>query len=91
MTTLPATRLRSKKLLPKIIACQHEQDYPLKLSTEATLNLADDPELLDLMFRANFREVFIGIENPRPASLAETQKIAQRAGRPEGGQSGAHP
>ncbi|MEM7685609.1 MAG: hypothetical protein AAF293_12335 [Pseudomonadota bacterium] len=67
------TKVAVKKLLPKIVAWQQEKGYPLKLSAEATLKLADDPELLDLMFRANFREVFTGIENPRPASLTETQ------------------
>ena len=69
-----------KKLLPEIIAWQIEHDYPLILSTEATLNLADDPELMDLMYQANFREVFIGIESPRPASLEETKKLQNLRG-----------
>ncbi len=64
-----------KQLLPEIIAWQERHGYPLTLSTEATLNLADDPDLLDMMYRANFRDVFIGIESPRAASLAETRKL----------------
>ncbi len=36
-------------------------------NTEASINLADDPELLNLLYEANFRAVFIGIETPRVA------------------------
>ena len=64
-----------KKLLPEIIAWQEKNGYPLVLSTEVTINLADDPDLMDLMHRANFRDVFIGIESPRAESLTETKKL----------------
>lgn len=64
-----------KKMLRDLITWQERHGYPLALSTEATLNLADDPELMDLMYRANFRDVFIGIESPRAASLVETKKL----------------
>ncbi|RLT13537.1 MAG: hypothetical protein DWI25_06830 [Planctomycetota bacterium] len=50
-------------------------NYPLRLTTEASIDLADDEELLDLMYRANFRSVFIGIETPRIDSLIETKKF----------------
>ena len=50
------------------------------LSTEASINLADDPELLDLLYRANFRHVFIGIETPRMESLKETKKFQNTRG-----------
>ena len=52
-----------------------QHHYPLRLTTEASIDLADDPELLDLMYRANFRSVFIGIETPRLESLKETKKF----------------
>ena len=52
-----------------------EHGYPLRLTTEASIDLADDPELLELMYRANFRSVFIGIETPREESLNETKKF----------------
>jgi radical SAM superfamily enzyme YgiQ (UPF0313 family) len=42
--------------------------------TEASINLADDPELLDLMVRAGFDSVFIGIESPDEDSLTECRK-----------------
>jgi len=64
-----------KKMLPELIRWQEENGYPLVLSTEATLNLADDAELMELMIRANFREVFIGIESTREESLIETKKL----------------
>ena len=69
-----------KELLSSIIAWQEKHNYPLILSTEVTLNLADDPVLLELMYRANFREVFIGIESPRAASLQETKKLQNLRG-----------
>jgi radical SAM superfamily enzyme YgiQ (UPF0313 family) len=52
----------------------------MQLITEASIDLADDPELLELMYRANFRSVFIGIETPRPASLQEAKKLQNLRG-----------
>ena len=64
-----------KKLLPQIIAWQREREYPYKLMTEASINLALDSELMRLMSAANFHKVFIGIETPSRDSLAECGKI----------------
>jgi radical SAM superfamily enzyme YgiQ (UPF0313 family) len=66
---------KAKALLTQIIPWMEQHDYPLRLTTEASINLADDPELLELMYQANFRSVFIGIETPRAASLEETKKF----------------
>jgi radical SAM superfamily enzyme YgiQ (UPF0313 family) len=65
----------AKVLLRALVAWQRERGYPLQFYTEASVNLADDAELIDLMAAANFRQVFIGIESPRRASLAETRKV----------------
>lgn len=46
--------------------------------TETSINLADDPELLDMMVRAGFDSVFIGIESPDEKSLAECHKHQNR-------------
>ncbi|MFH1130859.1 MAG: radical SAM protein, partial [Pseudomonadota bacterium] len=46
----------------------------MPFSTEATINLADDPELLRLMVDAGFDTVFVGIETPNEDSLAECSK-----------------
>jgi len=70
----------ARQLLRLIVEWQEKNGYPLRLSTEASINLADDPELLELMYRANFRYVFIGIETPRVASLEETKKFQNTRG-----------
>jgi radical SAM superfamily enzyme YgiQ (UPF0313 family) len=66
---------KAKALLNKLIPWMEEHRYPLHLTTEASIDLANDAELLDLMYRANFRSVFIGIETPRTESLNETKKF----------------
>ena len=63
-----------KALLPDLIAWQKRHGYPFVFSTEASINLADDNELLDLMHRANFYLIFVGIESPDPETLRLMQK-----------------
>jgi len=67
-----------KEILPRIIRWMEETRYPFSLGTEASLNLSDDPELLDLMARAGFEEVFVGIESPNVESLEECRKIPNK-------------
>ena len=66
---------KAKALLEQLVPWMEQHNYPLRLTTEASIDLADDPELLELMYRANFRSVFIGIETPRLDSLKETKKF----------------
>jgi radical SAM superfamily enzyme YgiQ (UPF0313 family) len=63
-----------KSVLRDIIRWQQERAYPLTLFTEASLDLAEDEELMELMGLANFQSVFIGIETPNEESLIETKK-----------------
>jgi radical SAM superfamily enzyme YgiQ (UPF0313 family) len=63
-----------RKLLPLLKAWQEERGYPFEFATQATVNLADDPNLLALMSEANFVFVFFGIESPDPETLISTQK-----------------
>ena len=63
-----------KKFLPHLIAWQQAHDWPFEFSTEASINLADDDELLDLMQKAGFSAVFIGIESPDEETLRAMQK-----------------
>ena len=63
-----------KPVLREIIRWQQERAYPLTLFTEASLDLAEDDELMELMGLANFQSVFIGIETPNEDSLLETKK-----------------
>ncbi|MCF8106163.1 MAG: B12-binding domain-containing radical SAM protein [Desulfohalobiaceae bacterium] len=63
-----------KELLRQVIAWQKEHRYPFTLLTEASVDLAEDPELMDLMSAANFRKVFLGLETPCLESLLECGK-----------------
>jgi radical SAM superfamily enzyme YgiQ (UPF0313 family) len=67
-----------KDVLPRIIRWMEEKGHPFSLGTEASLNLADDTPLLDLMARAGFEEVFVGIESPNAESLEECRKTPNK-------------
>jgi len=54
---------------------QHHNRYPFEFFTEASIDLASRPGLLDAMVRANFCRVFIGIESPSAESLKEAKKF----------------
>jgi len=60
-------------LLPRLIAWRKDRKS-FTFQTEASINLADDDELMELMSEAGFDTVFIGIETPDDASLAECHK-----------------
>lgn len=64
-----------KELLRAIIAWQADTGSRMTFLTEASVNLADDRELLDLMARARFKKVFLGIETPETESLKECHKL----------------
>jgi radical SAM superfamily enzyme YgiQ (UPF0313 family) len=64
-----------KALLPEIIQWLKSHDWPFEFSTEASLNLADDDELMDLMREAGFAWLFVGIETPDEATLRANQKM----------------
>ncbi|WP_216919060.1 B12-binding domain-containing radical SAM protein [Synechococcus sp. CCAP 1479/9] len=63
-----------KRLLNDLIPWMREHRYPFNFLTEASVNLAEQPELLDLMARAGFFGVFLGIETPDQDSLELTRK-----------------
>lgn len=69
-----------KTMLPHLIQWQKEHGYPFWFYTEASINLADDDELLILMGQANFHSVFIGIETPSMEGLRETHKFQNLQG-----------
>jgi len=54
---------------------QEARDYPLLFFTEASIDLAQRPELIEAMVKANFFFVFIGIESPSKESLKEARKF----------------
>jgi radical SAM superfamily enzyme YgiQ (UPF0313 family) len=63
-----------KPILREIASWQERHGYRFTFFTEASLDLADDPELIELMVAANLIAVFIGIESPDPAALIEAKK-----------------
>ncbi len=63
-----------KAFLPDLIEWQKKHNNAFEMSTEASLNLADDNALLDMMQQARFFSVFIGIESPDPDVLVAAQK-----------------
>lgn len=65
----------AKKLMAYLRDYQKEHNYNFLFGTEASLNLAQDDELLKLFTEANFGWVFIGIESPDEESLKETLKF----------------
>ncbi len=66
---------RTKSLLREIIRWRERVRPQMEFLTEASVNLADDAELCTLMVQAGFRKVFVGIETPALASLAECHKL----------------
>ncbi len=64
-----------KRFLRELIPWMHQHNYPFTFITEASVNLAEDDELLQLMGEAGFYAVFLGIETPDQDSLQVTQKL----------------
>jgi radical SAM superfamily enzyme YgiQ (UPF0313 family) len=62
------------KVLAEVAAWQRANGFLFDLHTEASLDLATEPELLEAMVDAGFSAVFVGIETPNPSSLAEAHK-----------------
>jgi len=67
--------------LPELLTWSRQCGFPFYFSTEATINLADDPKLLAMMEVVDFRYVFVGIETPDKELLRRTQK-KQNTGHP---------
>lgn len=64
-----------KALLRELIAWRRRRRARIPFVTQASLNLVDDEELLQLMVQAGFKKVFFGIETPIAESLAECRKL----------------
>jgi hypothetical protein len=64
-----------KRLLPILGDWQRKRGHPFELYTEASVDLATDPELLHGMVDAGFSSVFLGIETPSIKALAQAKKL----------------
>lgn len=63
-----------RQFLPALQHWQEGKKFPFAFSTEASINLADDADLLRSLSASNFFAVFIGIESPDTDTLVMTQK-----------------
>ena len=66
------------EVLPAMIEWMEKRNHPFYFSTEASINLSDDDELMRLMVEAGFNMVFVGIETPNEDSLAECNKFQNK-------------
>ncbi|MDA3792654.1 MAG: B12-binding domain-containing radical SAM protein [Elusimicrobia bacterium] len=71
-------RALKEKVLPAIIKWSKERKYPFSFSTQTSIDIVEDKELMTLLTEAGFDRVFIGIESPNDASLAECTKSQNR-------------
>lgn len=67
-------KILKEEILPSIIEWMEEKNYPFSFYTQASIDLADDEELMKMMVLANFNSVFVGIESPNEESLKECNK-----------------
>ena len=70
-------RILKEEVLPAMIEWRKGKKG-CRFVTEASVNLSDDDKLIDLMVRAGFTQVFVGIETPDDLSLAECSKTQNR-------------
>jgi radical SAM superfamily enzyme YgiQ (UPF0313 family) len=71
---LIGNRKAVRPFLTELAAWLHRRGHPFEFSSEASLNLADDPELLAALRQAGFFALFVGIETPDTATLLSTRK-----------------
>lgn len=67
-------KVLKQELLPAMIAWNRKRNYPYTFTTEASIDLSDDAELMSAMALAGFEKVFVGIETPDEESLKECNK-----------------
>jgi radical SAM superfamily enzyme YgiQ (UPF0313 family) len=63
-----------KQFLPRLREWMVERKWPFEFTTEASINLADDGELMRLMQEVGFFAIFVGIESPDEDTLVAMQK-----------------
>ncbi|QRE73739.1 B12-binding domain-containing radical SAM protein [Methylobacterium aquaticum] len=72
-------RKATREMLPHLVEWQKRNNFPLQFACEATLNMAKQPEILELMRQANFMTVFVGIETPEADALKGIDKTHNAA------------
>lgn len=69
-----------RELLPHMLRWRRLTRSPMTFLTEASVNLADDADLMEQMVEVGFRQVFLGLETPDVASLEECRKLQNTKG-----------
>ena len=72
-------RKAAKDMLPVLVEWQKQHGYPLQFACEATLNIAKQTEILELMREASFLGLFVGIETPEADALKAMRKDQNNA------------
>jgi radical SAM superfamily enzyme YgiQ (UPF0313 family) len=67
-------RKAAKEMLPHLVEWQKKHAYPVMFACEATLNIAKQTDILELMREANFVGMFVGIETPEADALNAMRK-----------------
>lgn len=62
------------EMLPQLIEWSKKKKYPFSFITEVSVNLSDDDKLMELMIKAGFNSIFVGIETPSTEGLQECGK-----------------
>lgn len=71
-------RKLKNEVLPATLDWMERRRHPFVFFTEASIELADDPCLMELMVKSGFEEVFIGIETPCDAGFSESGKVQNK-------------
>jgi radical SAM superfamily enzyme YgiQ (UPF0313 family) len=71
-------RMLKRDILPAMIEWMEGRRHPFSFNTEASIDLSDDEQLMQLMVKAGFSSVFVGIETPHEESLAECNKVQNK-------------
>lgn len=67
------------EILPALINWNERKGYPFSFSTQASIGLAEDDHLMELLVKAGFDSVFVGIETPEEKSLYECHKLTNKS------------
>ena len=67
-----------EEILPAIIEWMERRKHPFSFNTQASIELSDHEDLMQLMVRAGFDVVFVGIETPHEQSLTECSKFQNK-------------
>ena len=67
-----------EEVLPAIIEWMEMRRHPFTFNTQASIELSDHKDLMEMMVRAGFDVVFVGIETPHEQSLAECSKFQNK-------------